>query len=595
MENPCVRFDDLSPGGAGSFGLVGLTRTITAKRLEEVVPTLQAAEAAAADGQWVAGFVSYEAAPAFASDLTVRPPGLHDPMRELPLAQFGFFGGRVDLEDIESDHFPAGEYNVSAWSPDSSRRDYRDTLAHVGRSIMSGEVVRGAHTFRLHAAFSGDPGALYRDLLRSQRGPHAACVDLGRFRLVSASPQRFFKRTGDTLTASPVLASVPRGRWLEEDRQMASRLAGEGELGYSDRVVVKEVEAELAEIGDLASMPLEDRLTIERLEVLWQLTAKIGVKVRPEVGLVDIFRVLFPSASVTGIPKREGMSLVAATEESARGVYCGAIGFLSPADSDGPDASFSVAVRTVVVDQEEGVAEFGVGSAITNRSDVISAYEEARLKAKILVDRRPDFQIRERFRVEHGVVRAAKAKVDTVLESARYFGFDIDRATVNAAIKGLGGIEESVIDFRVDRHGATTVDLLPAPSWAETADEAPEVEGVVAAQSVSTDNIFLFHRTTDSRLSDSLARLHPDATVVVLVNDHDEVAGSLEGNVAMLFGDQWTTPPRGCGNAPTALRDRLVEGGSVVERVTTVDQLSVADGVAILDDVHGWRRVRLAR
>mgnify|MGYP001825312216 CR=1 FL=1 len=173
MEIPCVRFDDLSPGGSGSFGLLDPVDTIVARRLDDVTATLEQAEAAAGDGLFVAGYVSYEAAPALNPILTVRPAGIHDRMRELPLARFQTFRRRIELDEIDSAHFPAGDYNVSGWTADSSPDEYRNHLASMGRAIMSGEVSQLKHSFRFHAAFSGDPAALYRDLLLSQRGPHA--------------------------------------------------------------------------------------------------------------------------------------------------------------------------------------------------------------------------------------------------------------------------------------------------------------------------------------------------------------------------------------------------------------------------------------
>ncbi len=589
-----MRFDDLSLGGAGSFGLIGPVDTMVAKRLGDVVDVIQAAEESARSGSWVAGFVSYEAAPAFNPLLAVRPSGLHDPMRELPLAHFQSFRERVSLPDVDSLSFPAGAYNVSAWSPDSSRRDYRESLALTGRAIMSGEIARGKHTFRLHAAFSGDPAALYRDLLMSQRGPHAACVDIGRFRLVSASPERFFKRVGDTLTVSPVLASVRRGRWLDEDRQLAALLAAEGDLTDAERVVVKEIEAELAGIGELTPIPLEDRMTVDRLETLWHLTAKIGVRLNPGTGLLDTFRALFPPVSVTGVPKAEAMELIAVTEDTPRGAYCGSIGFLAPEGSEGPDASFSVAVRTVVVDQEEGVAEFGVGSPITNTSDVISAYEEARLKAKILVERRPEFRLVEQFRRESGVVRAVETKVDSLLASAEYFGFDVERKAVMGALRSLIGVPDpGRIVLSVDRLGGIDVKLSAAPPWAETPEDASVITGVVAGQQVSTDNVFLFHYTTDPRLRDTLTRMHAGFDTVVLTNEQDEVAGTLDGALAASIDGSWFVPPRECGNAPSAMRSRLIETGRVAERVVTRGQLGRAEQLAVIDDVHGWRMLEL--
>ena len=394
MDIPCIRFDDLSPGGSGSFGLLDPSDLIVANRLDDVVPAMLAAEKAADSGQWVAGFVSYEAAPALDELLEVRPQGIHDPMRELPLVSFQTFERRIDLESVDSLHFPAGAYNVSAWTADSTQHEYKEDLATIGRAIMAGEIAQLKHSFRLHAAFSGDPAALYRDLLLSQRGSHAACLDVGRFRIVSASPEGFFRRAGDTLKVHPVLASIRRGRWLDEDLHLAGLLRADGEERFTNRMVLKEIEAELAELGDLVAVPTANRFAVARFETLWHLTAEIETRLRNDVGIVEIFRALFPPVSITGVPKPEAMELITGTEDTPRGVYCGAIGYLAPDDGQGPQASFSVAVGTVVIDQEEGVAEFGVGTVITNRSEVVSAYEEAKLKAKVLVDRRPDFHLR---------------------------------------------------------------------------------------------------------------------------------------------------------------------------------------------------------
>ncbi len=595
MDNPCVRFDDLSPGGSGSFGLTGQTDTLVARKLDEVVPTIEAAQQAAAAGYWVAGFVGYEAAPAFDENLTVRPAGLHDPLRELPLAHFQVFSTRVEVESIDSMQFPPGAYNVSGWTSESSRREYRDHLASIGRAVMSGEIACAKHTFRLHAAFSGDPTVLYRDLIRSQRGTHAACLDTGRYRIISASPQRFFKRTGELLTASPVLASVRRGRWLEEDQQLAAVLASDADSSYASRAVVKETEAELAQLGELTPVPLPDRLVVERLETLCHLTARIGVTLRPDVGFLEILRATFPSVTLTGVPRRAAMSLLASTEDSPRGVYGGIIGFLTPPGTEGPSASFSIAVRTVVVDREEGVAEYGVGSSITNTSDVVSAYEEARLKARVLVERRPDFELVEQFRAEGGVIRAMDTKVDNLIESAQYFGFEVDRASIVAELRD-GSREPGVrqITISVDRSGVVGASSKPAPDWNETPDDAPDLEGVVAEPSVSPDNVYLFHHTTDSRLPDALRREYPTAAVVILVNEHDEVAGSLNGNVLIHLDGKWYTPPRGCGAKPGGLRTRLIESGEAEVRVIMRAQIERADRVAVIDDVHGWQMVRLA-
>lgn len=595
MEIPCVRFDDLSPGGSGSFGLLDPGDVFTAKRLDDVVPVLQQAEAAAADGFWVAGYVSYEAAPALNPILTVRPAGLRDRMRDLPLARFQTFRRHIPLDEIDSAHFPAGDYNVSGWTADSTPEEYRGHLAVMGRAIMAGEVSQLKHTFRLHAAFSGDPAALYRDLLLSQRGPHAVCLDVGRFRLLSASPQSFFRWEDDTLTVRPVLATTRRGRWLAEDRQLAALLVSAGEASYTNRVIVKEIESELAELGELHSVAGPERYRTERLETVWQLTADLAVRVRRDTSLVDVFVSMFPLASLTGVPKVEAMALLAATEESARGAYCGTIGYLAPSPNGGVHASFNVAVRTVVVDEDEGVAEFGVGASITNRSEVVGAFDEARLKAKVLVDRRPDFQLKAEIRTSDGALVEPEAKFSALADSAEYFGYAAEPLQLQQAMAdaAAGVIADQMVLVTVDRDGSIATELSPAPRWQEGPGEPELLLGVVSERAVSTDNVYLFHNTTNRRIADTVNRDHPDVDVVLLCNDRDEAAGAIDANVVALCDGVWVTPPIECGTVLCAFRNRLVRDGTIVERVFSREDLQSADEVAVLSDAFGWRTVEL--
>lgn len=594
MEIPCVRFDDLSPGGSGSFGLLDPVDIYVARRLDEVVSALQKAEEAARNGLWVAGFVTYEAAPALNPILTVRPTGLHDRMRDLPLARFQSFERNVPLDEIESPHFPAGDYNVSGWTADSTPDEYGEHLAVMGRAIMAGEVTQLKHSFRLHAAFGGDPAALYADLLLSQRGPHAVCLDAGRFRLVSVSPQGFFRRVGTTLSVRPVLGTVRRGRWLSEDQRLASSLESVVGNSYTSSLLVKEIEAELAELGELKVVAERDRYTVERLETVWQLTAELGATVGPSVALVDIFQSLFPLASLTGVPKVEAMELLAATEESGRGAYCGAIGFLVPRPDRTYDVSFNVAVRTVVVDEDEGVAEFGVGAAITNRSEVVAAFEEARIKAKVLVDRRPEFRLVAKVRVEHGEAIAAAEILDTLFASAEYFAYDASREDLEAVLAATAATTpDCIVTFYVDRQGAIETKTDPAPVWEEEPGAPELLLGAVSDRAVSTDNVYLFHDTTSTRVVEALSRLPADIDVVIIANDHGEIAGAVDGNVVALIDGTWVTPPFECGTVPRAFRNRLIESGKIVERVITRYQLAEAKQVAVIDDVQGWRTVQL--
>jgi para-aminobenzoate synthetase/4-amino-4-deoxychorismate lyase len=123
--------------------------------------------------------------------------------------------------------------------------------------------------------------------------------------------------------------------------------------------------------------------------------------------------------------------------------------------------------------------------------------------------------------------------------------------------------------------------------------EAHVISGRVATERVSVDNIFLFHKTTDPRLRDALARQHPDAEVVILINDEGDVAGSLEGNVFVETGGKWFTPPRCSGSPVYAICRELLATGAAQERVLSTEDLWQAERVAVINDTAGWRLVEL--
>lgn len=381
---------------------------------------------------------------------------------------------------------------------------------------------------------------------------------------------------------------------MEEDQQLAELLRQEGEETYVNRLVVKEVESELSEIGDLLSREDANVYSLERFETLWHLAAEIGVRIRDDIALTDIFSAIFPPVSVTGVPKVEAMALVTATEDTPRGVYCGAIGFIEPAVDGRCDASFSVAVRTVVIDEDEGVAEFGVGAAITTRSEAVTAYEEARLKAKILVDRRPEFTLFEEFRCDEGVIGFADEKIDRLAASAQYFGYEVDPAAVTKTLRShLASESPVVVKVMLDRNGGVRSEVGPAPQWHARPDTARPLQGEFEVAAVSTENVYLFHNTTNARFLDTVMRQHPGAQIVLYSNEMDDVAGATVGNVAARIGGKWVTPPAGSGNVPAGYRNHLVAQGVVTERPFSHQDLLAASEVSVIDDIHGWRAVQL--
>jgi para-aminobenzoate synthetase/4-amino-4-deoxychorismate lyase len=583
-----ARFDDLT-GAEPSFRLVEPVGVLEALRPAEVPGVLASAEAAAARGLWAAGFVAYEAAPGLDRALAVRHRSRDDPLADLPLAWFAMFEGRQETVLPEPSAAPPPDVG---WVPSVARDRYDAAIADIHERIGSGDTYQVNHTLRLRARVEGDLRGLYRDLCYAQRGAFAAYLDTGRHRIASASPELFFRIDGDRITTRPMKGTAPRGRWLEEDEAIRDALRGSVKDRAENAMIVDLLRNDLGRVGRPGSVRWSDVFDAERYETVWQLTSTVEATLSPDADLAGVFRALFPSGSVTGAPKASTMGIIAALEDSPRGIYCGTVGYLAPRSSPGPRARFNVAIRTVVHDPSTGATEYGVGGGITWDSRAGAEYEETVAKARVLTARRPPFRLLESLCHEPGTgFRRLEEHLARLHGSARYFGFDLDEDAVRAAL-----VREAArfpdrparIRLEVDRRGGLVTGASPMPSTPD-----PVRLAVDTAVPVDPADVFLFHKTTlRARYQEAAAR-HPEADDAILVNTRDEVTETCRANLAVRRGGRWITPPRDAGLLAGCEREALLADGTLIEGTIRVSDLAAAEEVAYLNSVRGWRRAVL--
>ena len=186
---------------------------LTADRIGDVAAVLAEVESAVTDGSWAAGFIAYEAAPAFDPALEAHPTGA------LPLMWWGLF-----RPPREAPAPTAGHPIDLDWQPAVSRRRYGEAVAHIRSRIAAGDTYQVNYTFPLEARLSGatrrrssPPSA------RAQRGRYCAYVDTGRFAVCSASPELFFALDGDDIVSRPMKGTARRGRIAAEDAAIGRR------------------------------------------------------------------------------------------------------------------------------------------------------------------------------------------------------------------------------------------------------------------------------------------------------------------------------------------------------------------------------------
>jgi para-aminobenzoate synthetase / 4-amino-4-deoxychorismate lyase len=287
------------------------------------------------------------------------------------------------------------------------------------------------------------------------------------------------------------------------------------------------------------------------------------------------------------------MRAISCLEDSPRGAYTGAIGFLAPPRETGPRARFSGGIRTVLLDARSGLAEYGVGGGITHDSSAEAEYGELLAKARVLVVRRPPFSLFETLAYDpRDGFRDLDRHLERLASSARYFGFAYDGVEVRQLLEKAVADETSPRRIRctLSRDGAVGVDARPAAG----ADASRPVRVAIDDVGVDPSDPLLYHKTTLRERYDRAAARHPEVDDVLLVNDRGDITESTVANVAVRLGGRWFTPPLDSGLLPGTARAAALAEGSLRERRVTPGDLRRADAIALVSSVRGWRAAVLA-
>ncbi|MCL6422305.1 chorismate-binding protein [Brachybacterium sp. JHP9] len=599
-----ARFDDARGGTSLRFGAP--QRWIIAETAAEVAPALAAIEAAVAGGAWAAGMITYEAAAGLDPDART-----HSPLPGLPLLAFGICAAPVHEESADSaaERSPSGPaavvarpYDCAPWRIDWSPSEHARRVEAVRAAIAEGFTYQANLTTRLRSSITGDLDACYEDLIAAQDGAFGASLDLGRWRILSASPEAFLEWDGRQVRSRPMKGTAPR--------DPSAPLAGRGALLASEKdraeniMITDLLRNDLARIAVPGSVGVSDLLRAEEYPTLWTLTSTVSAAPRPGLTLAELLAATFPCGSITGAPKLSTMEIIESLEDDARGIYCGAIGFFAPAGAVGASArlSLSVAIRTILVDTVDGSATYGVGGGITWASDPAAEYAELLTKARILdaiTEERPALQPRpdalpiETFAVRAGVPQHLELHLDRLERTARELLLSWDREQVRRAILERlpvalsvveGGGADAIIRLTLQVDG--TIDLAARPL--PPASPGP-VRLAIDTVPVFADDPALRRKTTDRALYEAARARHPEADDVVLVNSRGHVTETAIANLLVKIDGRWWTPPLADGLLPGVGRRLALAAGDARERSITVAELRAAQELALVSSVRGRR------
>ena len=198
--------------------------------------------------------------------------------------------------------------------------------------------------------------------------------------LLSASPERYLKRVGETLISQPIKGTSKRFSDTNEDEKSRQFLESDAKERAENIMITDLVRNDLSHTAQKGSVEVKELCKIYSFLQVHQMISTITSKLDAQYSPIDVLKTTFPMGSMTGAPKISVMKIIENLEETRRGLYSGAVGYFTP---DG-DFDFNVVIRSILYNQENKYVSFSVGSAITSQSVPEKEYEECLLKAKAM-------------------------------------------------------------------------------------------------------------------------------------------------------------------------------------------------------------------
>ncbi len=565
------------------------------------------------NGYYVAGWFGYEFGALLlggSSGLVNRPESVGRVVADL-----GVYGEPHRFHHTSGNHdfkLPAtelhGEYKVSGIQPNVTEEEYLQALESVLEYIRSGDTYQVNYTLKLLFKLQGSAESLYRDLRRNQSVAYGAYIRWADERVMSFSPELFFRKNTDGLVVRPMKGTLKRGRNPEEDAQARAFLHSDQKNRSENVMIVDLLRNDLGRVvheaggGEVRVTSLFD---VETYESLLQMTSTIngvpGSGRMSDVSLQTLFRALFPCGSVTGAPKIRTMEIIEELEKGRRGVYTGAIGFLTPAG----EAVFNVPIRTLVLKGDVG--EMGIGSGITYDSDPHEEWRECLLKGQFLTSPVPDFVLFETLLwSKGGGYFLLKEHLERLEASAEYYYFAFDRtkalAMLHEYIEAKVGPERVRLTLSKDGVFGITSQPCVFPEMTSlpqkpnmTKSDLPVV--CFSERTIDSNQSWYMHKTTRRELYDIEYKRACKNTLfeLLFVNDKGEVTEGAITNVFIYRDGRYMTPPVSCGLLAGTMRRKLleVEGNRAMEKVLFPEDVYGAEAVFLCNAVRGVVQVRV--
>lgn len=543
-----------------------------ADKLAEVVPAFTQLDHYLQQGYTIAGFCSYEAAPAFDSALVVQSDS------NFPLAWFGAYQQVQRLKQL-----PASNHLLElSWQAELSEREYRQAIRRIKRHIAQGDSYQVNFTFRLRANGSNlEPFALFCALVQPSPPPYAAFLETEQWAICSLSPELFFRVEGQTVISRPMKGTAPRAKTAVEDAQKGKWLRHSAKNQAENVMITDMVRHDMGKIAQIGTVHVPALFTLEPYPTVWQMTSTVQCQTTAHFS--QLFAALFPPASITGAPKARTMQLIAALEQSPRHLYTGTIGYMTPQRL----GQWNVAIRTLLVNKNAGTLEYGIGSGIVWDSQPGAEFQECLTKAQAITQPHPPFALLEtmRWSPEEGYF-LWDLHLERLQQSAAELGFRLELPAVQEQLQAQARrfpLVSHRVRLLLEKDGQISIEAHPLHSpW-------PLLRVAVADRPIFANDWSLRHKTTCRHLYDNALQAQPEYDDLILWNERGELTEFCRGNLVLKIEGEWVTPAVESGLLAGTFRQHLLQQKIIRQQTLRLTDLAYAQELFLINSVRLWQ------
>jgi len=290
----------------------------------------------------------------------------------------------TDWEDILNQDYKTSKFkNKSTLKIISrtSKENYFNRLEKILEYIHRGDIYESNFCQEFYSENTKiDPLNTFIYLNKISKPPFATFMRLGNLYALSASPERYISKNGNTVISQPIKGTAKRLSDKMEDEKLRLQLENDQKERSENIMITDLVRNDLSKFANKGSVKVDELCKIYSFEQVHQMISTITCQVDNSLSPVYMIRETFPMGSMTGAPKVAAMKIIEKFEESKRGLYSGTVGYFTPEN----DFNFNVIIRSILYNASKKYVSYSVGGAITAKSIPDKEYEECLLKAKAM-------------------------------------------------------------------------------------------------------------------------------------------------------------------------------------------------------------------